>query len=778
MRSEEFWEWFEREARPKLAGRAETFAAMFAHLDGFDRPVAIVETGCIEEHDNWGGNGCSTIMFDRYVAARPGSTAWSIEISQEKINAAAPLCPNVALFCGDSVQGLERLADRSLPLPISVDLLYLDASHLRWTNPAPAALHHLRELYAAMPMIREDTLVVVDDSPVVADEFPLAYVGGKGQYVADHANQVGADAAFSKYQAGWTGMCRRAPQNEAELAALVERARSLVERDNAVAAAAIYRQVLVHTNPIRTGLHRIARGEACAFFAEVALRNARHGTAADWLRRAIDADPHAADYRCALVQKCFLPIGHLRAALTEAERAARVTPDYPRVWKILGDVRHEMGDAEKSVEAYDRALELSPNDADAMLDRTTIALDICDYETAERLCEKVRNSESERAPDALHCMGMVRYRQHRHEDAIGFYRAALDSGCRDAPKVGWNMSLALHAIGRYRDGWEAHEEREFCRDSPALYLPMTRFKLPRWRGEPCRESAVEPGRPAVIHVHYEAGAGDNLACARYLREIRNFGFRVRYECADEMVDLMRHSFPDVEVIPKAPDYPGALGIRPFDYHVPIGSLPAVFGTEVGSVPWRRPYLKADPILADRWRAKLEGFGPSVGFCWSSGIRTSGIWIAEYGRRKSMHFDDTLRARMAAAVRGFHPVSLQVGPEAGQAPGLMHSPLGRRPSWAETAALVANLDLVVTVDTGVAHLAGAMGKPTFLMAQRDCCSWHFLCHRPGAPWNEASPWYPSMRVFRQREFDRPHFWEDVVGDVAAAIADFEPARAAG
>jgi hypothetical protein len=369
---------------------------------------------------------------------------------------------------------------------------------------------------------------------------------------------------------------------------------------------------------------------------------------------------------------------------------------------------------------------------------------------------------------------MVAYREHRHEDAIELYDKAIAMGCDDPNMAHWNKSLAMHSIGQYKAGWVEHEYREHNRANPALYLPLRRFTLPRWKGEP---AIKEDGTPALIHVHYEAGAGDNLSCVRYLNVLLEMGFRVRYETAPEMVGLMKTSFPEVEIVPKAPDYPGALGIQPFDYHIPIGSLPAVLGTDIDTVPWSGRYLHTDSNLATEYGTKFSGgFRRKVGICWSSGIRSKGAWIKEYGERKSMHYDKAFPIVRTCWDMGITPVSLQVGPERQQQHDILDL-LPKRPTWAETAALIETLDLVITVDTSVAHLAGAMGKPVWLMCQRDGCSWHFMCWRPGAPWNEASPWYPGMRIFRQREFDQPHYWLDVVLAISDELRSWQIRAAA-
>jgi tetratricopeptide (TPR) repeat protein len=797
VRSDRFWSWFDSDARLRLGARADTFAKMFAHLDGFDRPVTIAETGCCRrdpaDDESWKGDGCSTVLFDRYVTARAdGSLCGSVDLDVGAVAIAAEATEWVSLSVGDSVHWLRSLSDSLMATQHGgVDLLYLDSFDYSPGDPLPSAIHHHAELMAAMPVIRPDTLVVVDDAWAAIDDQGRAEVGGKGFLVARHMLLCGADLVFCQYQSGWIGVRAATPRGDEELAALVGRARAHVEGDRIVAAEQLYRLILGLTTPPTTGQARVAHGEACAFYAKMALLKQRFGQAADWYREAIQADPLGTDYRVELVLRCFLPMGNLRAALVEAERAVRVAPDYAQTWRVLGGVQHEMGNARKAIEAYDKQIALDPSDPNALLDRATIALDVADYDKVRELCAAVL--ETDRRPDALHCLGMVAYRESRHEDAIALYDQAIAAEARDLPIVRWNKSLALHAIGRYREGWREHEHREFQKSNPVLYLPMRRFTLPRWRGEPAQiamteeesvkanegsRGGIRTHRAAIIHVHYEAGAGDNLAMARFLRVLRERGFRVRYECADEMVDLMRGSFPDVEVMPKAADYPGALGIVPFDYHIPVGSLPAVLGTEVDSIPWPGPYIKADPILADRFRARLgkRDGRPRVGLCWSSGIR-DGVWMREYGLRKSMHvsaLDPILWEHRAF-------ISLQVGPERAQLaekrPWAVYGQepfykiadvLPERPSWAETAALVANLDLVITVDTAVAHLAGAMGKPVWVMCQRDAASWHFMCWREGAPWNERSPWYPSARIFRQHRFDEPHRWGDVVDDVAAAL----------
>ena len=794
-RNYKFWAWFDTGPREKLGARRDTFAKMFEHLDQFDGIVTIVETGCARrppaEDDSWTGDGCSTLLFDKYVQLRDSGTVYTVDLSQKNADACKQhVSWRTQVNCEDSVKFLEWFSH--VPGHGGIHLLYLDSFDYDATNPIPSAVHHHRELMAAMPIITSQTMVVVDDSPASMDADSHAEIGGKGFLVARHMALVGADMRFCQYQAGWTNVRQDRPQGDQSLLTLMERARKHVEADRVVAAEQLYRLILGMTTPPKSPTSRVAHGEACMVYARLALARNKLGSAADWYREAINADPLGTDYRLELVTKCFLPMGNLDSALTEAERATRIAPDYPKTWKILGGVHHEMSNLTKAMECYDKRLLMEPNDPDGLMDRAMCSLSVPDYDITRECCELAMGTERE--PDAWHCLAMVAYREHRHEDAIELYDKAIALGCDDPNMAHWNKSLAMHAIGQYRAGWIEHEHREHNRANPALYLPMKRFTLPRWTGQPPQDPidygaakkvadgvwSVEVPKAKLIHVHYEAGAGDNLACCRYLNVLLALGYRVRYETAPEMVTLMQNSFPEVEIVPKAPDYPGAMGIEAFDYHIPIGSLPHVLETDIDSVPWSGPYLKPTKDMVVRYRDKLSGLNKhaltdrKIGFCWSSGIRLKGAWIKEFGMRKSMHFDKISPLVKACWDQDIGtPISLQIGPERDQEFDIIDM-LPARPSWDETAGLIAHLDLVITVDTSIAHLAGAMGKPVWVMVQKDGTSWHFMCYRPGASWNEASPWYPSARIFRPETY-RPHDWSSVIEKIAHELDKWKAAQ---
>jgi hypothetical protein len=216
MRSSEFWRYFES-LRPQLAARASSFTKAFEHLDTFDRPVLIVETGCTRQEGNWAGDGGSTLLFDKYARFHPGSTVLSVDIDLNATTLCKSLVSDlVRVHTGDSVNFLRGLADSPPEGFDGVDLLYLDSFDVNFDDVFPSAFHHMKELVAAAPMIRGKTLVMVDDSPstltgFLNEEGQLLLVtppkaGGKGKLVAEYAGHIGAKLEFQGYQCGWTGL--------------------------------------------------------------------------------------------------------------------------------------------------------------------------------------------------------------------------------------------------------------------------------------------------------------------------------------------------------------------------------------------------------------------------------------------------------------------------------------------------------------------------------------------------------------------------------------------
>jgi len=217
MPSQRFWGYFDNEAAPKLGGRAETFRKIFGYLDQLSRPVCIIETGCVREKDNWAGDGQSTLLFDRYAQEKPGSVVYSVDVDlQATMRCKSLVSERVKVHTGDSVAFLSTLARQRPADLLCVDLLYLDSVDVDMYAPLPSAIHHLKELLAAYPLLSAETLVVVDDSPSMmlgytnGAEFKVfngsLKIGGKGMLIAEYASAIGAKPYFTGYQCGWIGI--------------------------------------------------------------------------------------------------------------------------------------------------------------------------------------------------------------------------------------------------------------------------------------------------------------------------------------------------------------------------------------------------------------------------------------------------------------------------------------------------------------------------------------------------------------------------------------------
>ncbi|MEC4593437.1 glycosyltransferase family 9 protein [Nitrospirillum amazonense] len=281
-------------------------------------------------------------------------------------------------------------------------------------------------------------------------------------------------------------------------------------------------------------------------------------------------------------------------------------------------------------------------------------------------------------------------------------------------------------------------------DTDLMKAARRTYSQPRWRGQ-----RAETGRSTLL-LHAEQGMGDVLQFCRYAPLAAERGHAVVLEVYRPLLRLL-HSLPGVaegRVRLVATGDP----LPPFDLHCPLMSLPLAFGTTLDTVPAATPYLAADPTDLSRWRDAVAAGGPGlkIGLAWAGNPKTS---VPD--RRRSI--DPTLLAPLAD-VPGVRLFSLQ---KEGAAPaGLSLTDLmGGAADFADTAALISQLDLVISVDTAVAHLAGALGRPVWLLNRFDT-DWRWLLGR------DDSPWYPTLRQFRQTS---PGDWQDPIARACDALA---------
>ncbi|MFE1602196.1 tetratricopeptide repeat protein [Methylobacterium sp. ID0610] len=427
-------------------------------------------------------------------------------------------------------------------------------------------------------------------------------------------------------------------------------------------------------------------------------------------------------------------------------RALRLAPDQPEAWNNLASARWGLNDGAAALRGCRNAIALRPDHPDPYANLGHIlrshAQGAADFREAETLCRRALRLRPGHL-SARNNLGIVHLDLGDLKRAETLFRGVLDAEPQH-PDARFNLSLALLKGGRLREAWDLYEARW-----ETGQLPRVRADLRPWRGEPLE------GR--TIALHAEQGQGDTLHFVRYAPLVAERGARVVLLVQPSLKRLVAGMPGVAAVYGTSEAFP-----RP-DFHCPLLSLPRLFGTTLESVPARMPYLFPPAEAVARWLSvPLPGGGLRVGLVWSGDPRPGLISAHLTDRRRSMTLADFAPL---ARVPNLRLVNLQMGAPAAQLadppPGLaLHDPMGAVRDFADSAALILRLDLVITVDTSVAHLAGALGKPVWVLSRYDGC-WRWLQDR------DDSPWYPTMRLFRQTE---PGGWAGVVARVAAALAE--------
>jgi hypothetical protein len=335
-------------------------------------------------------------------------------------------------------------------------------------------------------------------------------------------------------------------------------------------------------------------------------------------------------------------------------------------------------------------------------------------------------------PQLLSNLGLV-YRDSGDLARAEQYFRRVCAARPDDPAAHFNLAVTLLRAGRLREGFQEYEWRW----QVAQFAPQRReFSQALWRGELLSSGSSIEGRRILIYG--EQGAGDAIQFVRYAPLVRNAGGEVILEVLPHLERLMSWldgGYPVVNAL--------TAGVE-FDVQCPMMSLPQRFGTELDSIPPPAHFsIPAGPRA--KWAARLRTEHKGVGVVWA----TNPSYLNNAAR--SVPPGEFLPLTRLASVQCW---SLQVGPAAAETPGGMVNLSEELVDFAETAAAISELDLVITVDTAVAHLAGSLDKPVWLLLPYTA-DWRWLLGR------EDTPWYPGMRLFRQT---RPGEWGDVVARV--------------
>ncbi|MGF6570485.1 tetratricopeptide (TPR) repeat protein [Paraburkholderia sp. GAS333] len=447
--------------------------------------------------------------------------------------------------------------------------------------------------------------------------------------------------------------------------------------------------------------------------------------AQDWLDRAIQIGPEPILYNT--LYAIHLKLGDHVGAIGSLRKGLALQPDFVALHYNLALTLQHLDCPEDAAISYRRTLELDPDHSAAHNNLGRVFADLGDTQKAEH-----------------------------------HYRRALELAPANLVARN-NLAMVLLATGRYQEAWPYFEDRwvsfRHADGSPAR-VPF-QAPLPRWSGD-TRSTISEAGttrRPNErLLVLDEQGYGDSLQFVRYLPIALERFALVGYVCPPPLRRLYEESlcsrWPGLVLLDETPSGPGN-----WDRYCPLMSLPMAFDTQLATIPANTPYLYADSARAAAWRTRLDALPdsnlPRVGVVWAGGH--SGIAV---DRRRSL-----AAAQIAPllALNQIHWISLQKTDD----PAKLADPAShaRLTDWtadladfADTAALIANLDLVVSVDTSVAHLAAAMGKPVWLLNRFAGC-WRWLRGR------DDSPWYPSLRLFTQTQRGN---WDEVLTRVGASL----------
>jgi tetratricopeptide (TPR) repeat protein len=433
----------------------------------------------------------------------------------------------------------------------------------------------------------------------------------------------------------------------------------------------------------------------------------------------------------------LVKLGRNAEALTGCARLLSLAPGSADVWNLRGTIHDALGRNHEGLADYERALALRPEFPEALSNRAHDLRILARYDEALEGYGRAIAAMPELA-DAWNGRGNLFQEINRDEDALADYRRALELR-PDFAGAHMNEGLCRLRLGDFESGWSKHEWRWRVRD---LYPAAREFAQPKWQG-------TENLAGKEILLHAEQGFGDSIQFVRYVPLVAATGATVLLEVPDELVSLVSGLSGVSRVITLAQRPPS------FDFHCPLLSLPAAFGTKLATIPASIPYLEASAERVRRWQTRLgQTKKLRIGLAWSG---------------NATHKNDQNRsialARLAPllSLPGAEFLSLQKGVRPEDAAVMKDLPItdiaGELGDFADTAAVVSLVDLVIAVDTSVVHLAGALGRPVWILLPFSP-DWRWLQSR------DDSPWYPTARLFRQSAIGD---WEGVIRNVKKELA---------
>ena len=476
---------------------------------------------------------------------------------------------------------------------------------------------------------------------------------------------------------------------------------------------------------------------ALHFLGGVCYQLGDYDSSIDYLKKVLQIDPSHADAHhnlgVALQAK-----GQLHKAISFFRKAANLHPSSSQAYFSLANALKETGQTDEAISCYRKLLEIEPDFVDAYNSLGNLMKKQGMVEEAINCYQKALQINPVN-PGILNNLGNVLYEAGCFDKALISYQDALELD-PDYPYSHFHMSRLLLLSGNYKQGWKEYEWRWKTKD----YFERD-FSQPRWNGSDIS------GRTILLYT--EQGLGDAIQFIRYVPLVVEHGATVIVECQKELVSLFQNVEGTKHVITVGEQLP------PFDVHCPLLSLPLKFDTTLETIPAGIPYIKANPFSIQKWKDRILNAGPKL----KLGLTWAGSPAHKNDRNRSFPLETFAPIAQSDGIIFY---SLQVGEAAQQA---KNAPKAMKlidytdeiNDFSDTAALIENLDLVISVDTAVAHLAGAMGRPV----------WTLLPFAPDWRWmlkREDSPWYPTMKLFRQSS---PGDWNSVINNVLKELEIF-------
>ena len=494
----------------------------------------------------------------------------------------------------------------------------------------------------------------------------------------------------------------------------------------------------------------------------------RYSEALDCYDDALAAQP---DYVEALINRgvTLTELKQFTDALLCFDKALAQAPDHPDVILNRGNALLHLDRFDEALAAYERFLAIAPGRPDVYLNRGVALTKLRRFEHAfanyadalkhnvdaaqieiHRAVTLMEMGETNKAFDAIdelidarpnyagghNTRGVFLMQSGRLREAIASLRRAVELR-RDYAEAAWNLGYLLLLHGNFVEGWRHYESRRIQKGTS-----WTRLKGPEWRGEPAA------GKRLLLYA--EQGFGDALQFVRFVRVAARMGAQVILATFSPLAELFRRMDEKPIIVRHGEQAPA------YDLHAPLMSMPFILGLDEPKIPTDVPYLRADAARVAFWKTRLPQSAFRVGIAWQGAKtdperwaplrafaplrRVPGVVLISLQKSDGLDQLDDLPAGMAVETLG---QDFDAGPDA----------------FLDTAAVMMNLDLIVSIDTGIAHLAGALGRPV----------WIALKHHPDWRWmldRGDSPWYPTARLFRQKQKGD---WTTVMEEIATELA---------